>query len=127
MSTLHHPGKIYVLAVIALQATACASKMTNEAIEAAESSKDIATRAAFACAHRAAHELDDGKSDAATIGFAVVGACSNEFTVVRSVYGQNMSQEGRLMLHDKMKPAFLTMATQAVLSERALKQKSKSK
>jgi hypothetical protein len=71
-----------LVSIVGLSATlalsACSQSQTQEA-EASASERAAAKQAYLRCLFESAAALDDGKSDAATVGVAVRGACHRQF------------------------------------------------
>ncbi|MAH14837.1 MAG: hypothetical protein CMN65_03655 [Sphingomonadaceae bacterium] len=80
--------------------------------------RDEATRAHFNCQLEQARLLDDGKSDARTIGEAVANACVSTLSTVADVLSQGESKRFRRYLWEDLTQNANTEATGIVLMVR---------
>lgn len=81
-----------------------------------------ATEAYGDCAIAAVKRLDDGKSDPASIGMGVAGACSGQYAQLSNRMVDEMNTENaQAYMRDQMRTNELRMATNAVLTFRAAK------
>lgn len=71
------------------------------------------------CTEREAPALDDGISDAQTIGRAVAGRCYVEVDAMTEAYSAGMSPAGQRAWRSRMLTMSAEFATQTVLSLRA--------
>ena len=73
----------------------------------------------LACLQANARKTDDGKSDAATIAFAIKEFCRSERASVLAVYAKGMSDGAKQKFYAKLADEEMTTATQVVLLRRA--------
>lgn len=73
----------------------------------------------LACLQANARKIDDGKSDAATIAFAIKDFCRSERAKVLAVYAQGMSNNAKHKFYAKLADEEMATATQVVLLRRA--------
>lgn len=71
------------------------------------------------CLYRQAAMMDDGISDAATIGSAIAPACSQSWNVYVELQGRHLSSLARQMLRNRMADDPAQVATSMVLARRA--------
>jgi hypothetical protein len=86
---------------------------------ATDAEKDAALQAYVTCLKRAARQLDDGKSDAATVALAIQSRCAVEFDYSLDVFGQGMPLDAQVNFRQQSRERQLEISTQVVLTERA--------
>lgn len=102
-------------AAVFLAIAGCATPSSAQDLEAA---KRDAGRAYIACLHTAALRLDDGRSEASSIGIGVAGACTGERHAYAMVAGRGVYQLERGM-QERLDNEAQDRATAIVLAERA--------
>lgn len=86
---------------------------------ASDAQKDEAMRATIRCMKSMAQQLDDGKSDAETIGYAIRGACSAEIQRSIDTFEAGLTNiYSDQLLEAKIRQQELETATEVVLMER---------
>jgi hypothetical protein len=65
--------------------------------------------------------LDDGKSDARTVGLAIEPACATQFSQVAEVNGRSLNPAAYNLYLEKVRPDQLEFAAGIVLKVRALR------
>jgi hypothetical protein len=115
------PG--YVWLILPVWLVACASPLPPRAsaaqIDAAETSLSN-------CLGQAAERLDDGKSDAATVGLAIEPVCAGQFYQLEALNGQGLNPAAYNLYLEKARPRALEFATGMVLRVRVLRAQQKS-
>ena len=81
--------------------------------------KDAAVQRFGECVAREAPALDDGISDARTVGAAAASACHAEADAMTQAYTVGMSPAGRETYRSRLKGLTVDLATRTVLSIRA--------
>lgn len=99
------------LAVLLLALAGCATASS-------EDEKTAAIQAYVACMRAAANQLDDGISDAASIGLAVRGQCASAELRELQAWTAGMTYAGRESFRIKADAKRLQDATAVVLQER---------
>ena len=110
-------------ALLFLCLTACASSAPPPA-SAAEI--DAASGNLANCLGRAAEQLDDGKSDAATIGLAIEPLCTAQFSQLSAVIGRGLNPAAYNLYLEKNTASQLEIATGMVLKVRSLRAQKNS-
>jgi len=94
----------------------CASRPERPAIS--QDQQDEAMRLAVACMKMERHQLDDGKSDAMTVGYAVMAACELEVNQAIAAYSTHLSPQAQNRFLVEERQDMLGTATQLVLMQR---------
>lgn len=85
-----------------------------------ESAKKAAQDAYADCTMAAVKRLDDGRSDPASIGMGVAGACAGQYAALSNQLQTGfVTERGRESVRDTMQTNEVRMATNAVLNYRA--------
>lgn len=95
---------------------ACASPMPR----ASEAEIDAAMSDYVSCLDKAAEELDDGKSDVASIALAIEPMCAEQFSRATETYGRGMDPTD-VLYRDIVQGRQMQLATNAVLNVRSLR------
>jgi hypothetical protein len=97
--------------------------MDDPSSAAPSADQDAAIRAQITCMRAMAAKLDDHRSGADVIGYAVAGAChaETEKTAYASQPTFGMSYDAFQSLKSRIEASSVQMATQVVLMERAAK------
>jgi hypothetical protein len=82
---------------------------------------DAATSNLGNCLGRAAEQMDDGKSDARTVGLAIEPVCATQFSQVAEINGRSLNPAAYNLYLEKMRPDQLEFAANVVLKIRALR------
>jgi len=108
------------MTAICLSACMSASTQTAapESAVATDQEKTAAMNTYIACVHNAAHKIDDGRSDAASVALAIEPLCAGEFQRSVEASEQGMSPYARRMFEEGVQPVQLQLGTTAVLDER---------
>jgi hypothetical protein len=85
--------------------------------------QDAATGKMIACFQYQAKQLDDHKSDAETIGYAITAACRQEITDNMDTYTEGFAFNDRIQLRQKATEHSIRTATSIVLAPRKASQK----
>src|SRR6266702_2610644 len=94
-------------AALLLSLTACASEAPQSASRV---EIDAATGSLADCLGRAAEQLDDGKSDAATVGLAIEPICAAQFSQLVALNGRGLNQAAYDLYLVKARPHQLEIA-----------------
>jgi hypothetical protein len=105
-------AKFFLLATPLL--TGCASASAP----ATQQQKDEADVTYLVCMHKAARQLDDGKSDAASVALAIMPSCTSEFRNSLRVSNREMNPQARKMFESDIERRQIEIATKMVLEER---------
>jgi hypothetical protein len=100
---------------LALAVVGCATRPP----EATDQVRTEELQAVVNCLNAAAIKLDDGRSEASTVGLGLRPSCAAEFARSRNVYAQSMNPSAAQLFHRMDDQAFMQIATAAVLDERA--------
>jgi hypothetical protein len=115
--------RIFLLAAIPpLLLVACASPPPPRASAA---QIDAAQTSLSNCLGQAAERLDDGRSDAATVGLAIEPLCAAQFAQLQALNGQGLNPAAYELYVAKSRPRALEFATGMVLRVRALRAQQK--
>ncbi|HUE63598.1 MAG TPA: hypothetical protein VMO78_04405 [Rhizomicrobium sp.] len=111
--------------------TACASPpvpASTAEIPARASTAEIdaATNNLGNCLGRAAEQMDDGKSDARTVGQAIEPVCATQFSHLVEVNGRSLNPAAYNLYLEKVRPDQLEFAAGVVLKVRALRAQQES-
>jgi hypothetical protein len=82
---------------------------------------DAATNNLGNCLGRAAEQMDDGKSDARTVGLAIEPVCATQFSHVVEVNGRSLNPAAYNLYLEKVRPDQLEFAAGVVMKVRALR------
>ena len=105
-------SNLVAVASLSLISTGCVATASEGEIKVA-----IAT--SLACMIRAAHNLDDGISDATSVAYAVVGACGTELHRAEEIAAPNVDYQSLQRFKDRVETNNLKTATEIVLDNRA--------
>lgn len=83
-----------------------------------EAEKRTATRAYLVCLQEQARRMDDGVSDALTVGAVVAPLCRSQLLTSLEVYTRGWTARDRLPLYESQIAREATIGAQAVLTER---------
>ena len=103
--------------VLALCLGACAGPRAP----ASTAEIDAATVNLGNCLGKAAEQIDDGKSDARTVGLAIAPACATQFYQLAEINGHGLNQAAYNLYLEEARPNQLEFAANVVLKVRALR------
>lgn len=86
--------------------------------QASEEEKIAATRSYFDCLFKAAEDLDDGISDAASVARGITPGCLSKLQAVGEVYGRGSNSNVRSIVARRFEEEQYGRATQVVLAVR---------
>ena len=92
--------------------------------QAADPEKVAAHKDHHACLYRAARDLDDGRSDAATIARGIMPMCSTEWARIMASYARSMSGRAFAGFEANVSKTRIDDATRAVLVHRSSKRRN---
>lgn len=101
--------RVFTVAAAVLLISGCAAPQATDA------EKDAATRAFGECVQTAAPGVDDGVSDARTIGSAAATACHREANAMIDAFAAGMSPAGRELYRPRFQRLVVDLATNTVL------------
>src|SRR5579863_31159 len=82
----------------------CLSACASPPAPASTAEIDAATNNLGKCLGRAAEQMDDGTSDARTVGLAIEPVCATQFSKVAEVNGRSLNPEAYNLYVEKMRP-----------------------
>ena len=109
------------LAACANPTAPAAMAQASRAAPASMAEIDAATTDLGNCLGRAAERLDDGQSDAATVGLAIEPVCAAQFSQLAEINGRSLNPATYNLYLEKARPHQLEFATNVVLKVRALR------
>jgi hypothetical protein len=91
------------------------------ALPASQEDIGYSAEVSTSCMIKAAHDLDDQKSDAVAVAYGVLGACNRQLSQAVATVGQGFSYDNQQRVKRKLDESNLRTATAIVLKERSLR------
>ena len=104
----------------------CLAACANPPAPASTVEIDAATNNLGNCLGRAAEQIDDGKSDARSVGLAIEPVCTTQFSQLAEVNGRSLSPAAYNLYLEKIRPDQLEFAAGVILKLRALRAQQNS-
>lgn len=86
---------------------------------ASQVTKETATRNWLTCLYERAAQLDDGVSDARTVGRSIAPSCRDQYAYMVGLYTQGEKPTVRAIVHERLMVREIDEAADAVLRRRA--------
>jgi hypothetical protein len=99
----------------------CLAACASPTAPASTAEIDAATNNLGNCLGRAAEQMDDGKSDARTVGLAIEPVCATQFSQVAEINGRSLNPAAYNLYLEKVRPDQLEFAAGIVLKVRSLR------